>query len=124
MEIRFLQLNTCHLLIAHHNPSRIAVGVEFRFNPQTLASGRTADQIDDHLVASQRATPAVDRNMTEHSVLDPVPLAGSRREMADRQSQAQFVSQALQRNLPQATPARVAPAAIRGEPPFPPPPEP
>src|SRR4029434_5900342 len=82
--------------------------------PQTLASGRTADQIDDHLVASQRATPPVDRNMTEHSVLDPVPLAGSRREMADRQSQAQFVSQALQRDLPQATPARVAPAAIGG----------
>src|SRR4030095_2256039 len=114
MEIRFLQLNTCHLLIAHHNPSRIAVGVEFRFNPQTLASGRTADQIGHPLVASHRGPPPVDRNMTEHSVLDPVPLAGSRREMADRQSQAQFVSQALQRKLPQATPGRVAPAAIGG----------
>src|SRR5262249_42355764 len=42
-----------------------------------------------------------------------VPLAGARREMADRQLQADVVCQTLQGHLPQARPMAVAAAPIR-----------
>src|SRR5262249_41631290 len=41
-----------------------------------------------------------------------VPLAGPRREMADRQPQADLVRQSLQRHFPQARTMAVTPSAI------------
>ena len=48
-------------------------------------------------------------------MLDLVPLAGARREVADLQRQAQVVGQLLQRHLPQPAAAAVAAAAVGGD---------
>src|SRR5262245_19305944 len=118
MATRFLHLNPCHLRIAPHHPGGIAVGIASRFHPQTWPRGRAADQLDDHFVAGPRAATPMARKLAEHSALTCIPLAGPRREMATRQPPAQFVRHPLQRALPQATPARLAPAALGGTPQF------
>src|SRR5580658_8204543 len=60
----------------------------------------------------QRFTAPVLRNVTEEPMLDLVPFARSRRQVADAQSQSRPFGQLLQRNLPQPTAAAVAPTAI------------
>jgi len=53
--------------------------------------------------------------MTEHPMLDLVPLAGARREMTHMNGEAQVRRQLLQRHLPQATAAAVTAAPISGD---------
>ena len=53
------------------------------------------DQLNDHGVVRQRTATPVPRDVTEHPVLDLVPLARARRKMANRQPQTQVVSQLL-----------------------------
>src|SRR6476620_1778369 len=48
-------------------------------------------------------------------MLDPVPLAGAGRQMADGDAQAEFIRQRLQFALPQAYPSAVTAAAIGGD---------
>ena len=45
-------------------------------------------------------------------MLDLVPFAGPRREMADRELQSEVIGQALQRHLPEPRPVTVAPTSI------------
>jgi len=93
---------SCHILIAN------------QFNSQILPRDGIADQIDYHCVVCQWAATPIERDIAENSALNLIPLASSRREMAGCQPRAQFVSQALQRDLPLSTPARAAPAVIGG----------
>src|SRR6476660_4960773 len=48
-------------------------------------------------------------------MLDPVPLAGAGRQMADGDAQTEFIGQRLQFALPQAYPSAVTAAAIGGD---------
>ena len=69
----------------------------------------------------ERPSPPVLRDVTEHPVLDLVPLARARREVADRNPQPQLVGQALQLQLPQAAATAVGatPVARHQQPPGP-----
>jgi hypothetical protein len=60
-----------------------------------------------------RGWTPVPREEGEQAVLDLIPLAGSRREMADRDLQPGFVGQFLQLPLPQPHARSVAASAVR-----------
>ena len=51
----------------------------------------------------------------EHAVFDLVPLARSRRKVADGDAQPGLVGQFLQGDLPQSATRAVAPAAVRSD---------
>jgi hypothetical protein len=71
-----------------------------------------ADQVHHDLQAPQgHATPIL-RDMAEHPVLDLIPLARTRWEVADRNRQAKLIRESLNGDLPQPATAAVAPATI------------
>ena len=83
MEWVGLELNGGELVVGDLDAGRVAGGVERGLDTQTGGRGGVGDQIDDHLVAGQRAAAPVERNLAEHSMLDLVPLAGAGRKMKD-----------------------------------------
>src|SRR6202158_3736262 len=62
---------------------RVGFGVEFRLDAQSLLRSGVRGESDDNLVAEQRASALVLRDVGKHSVFDLVPFACSRREGAD-----------------------------------------
>src|SRR5262249_60143452 len=105
-------LHGSQFLVRDLDPGGVRVAVEFRLHPQARFRPGVRDQIDDDLVAGQRTATPVDGDLTEQAVLDLVPLARPRWEMADRNGQPQFVRQALQRHLPQPVAAPITPTAV------------
>ena len=63
-----------HLLVGHLHPFGVNAGVQFAVDLKTLPGGGGADQLHDHLVADQRLTTPVLRDVGEQAVLDTVPL--------------------------------------------------
>src|SRR5512135_3182125 len=63
-------------------------------------------------MADQRPTPPVHRDVREEPVLDLVPLARARREVADGDLQTRLVGEALQFHLPEPDPIPVAPPTV------------
>ena len=58
---------------------------------QTSRGRRARDQVDDHLVTDERLPPPVLADKGKQAVFDLVPLAGSRRQMTDRNPQTGLV---------------------------------
>src|SRR5689334_6634228 len=79
---------------------RVTAPVEPRTNDQAAAVRRVRDQVDDGLVGAQWTAAPVDGDEREQPVLDLVPLAGSRREVADADGDAELVGEPLQLVLP------------------------
>ena len=69
----------------------VGVFIDLGLDSQARSCRSAADQIDDDLPAEQGTPAPVGCNMTKHAVLDLVPLAGFRWEMAHQYGQAQFV---------------------------------
>src|SRR5271168_4989592 len=72
-------------------------------------SGR--DQLDNHPITDEGMGTPVLADEGEKAVLDFVPLAGPGRQVADRDVDAEFVSQLLQFAFPQPDPRAIAAAA-------------
>lgn len=102
-----------HLLIGELAPRWIAVGVELALNRQPSLSGGRRDQFHDHGVIHQRLAAPVLADPREEAMLDFIPFARSRRQMAHRDRQAKFICQVLKFPFPQADPRTVAPSTIR-----------
>ncbi len=54
----------------------------------------------------------VGRDVAEHSVLDLVPLARSRKEVAHLEREREFICQLLDLTVPQANPVSIAASAV------------
>ena len=67
---------------------------------QAGIGARGGDQLDDDLVGEQGLASPVPGYEGEEPVLDPVPLGSTRRQMADDQSEADLVGEALELGLP------------------------
>src|SRR4051812_39463949 len=63
-------------------------------------------------MAHQRPTTPVHRDVREQPVLDLIPLARARREVADGDLQARLVSKRLKFYLPEPDPVPIAPAPV------------
>ena len=83
MELILLDLDRAKLLRGDLLASGVAPAVDLRSDHEAAAVRRVRDQVDDGLERAQRSTAPVDRNEREQPVLDLVPLARARREMAD-----------------------------------------
>jgi hypothetical protein len=101
------------ILIGDLDSRRIDIGIQLGLNGQSLLRRRVTDEIDDHLVADQRSASPVLRDMRKHAVLDLVPFAGSRREVAHRYSNPGLVGQSLQGDVPKTRASTIAATAIR-----------
>ena len=78
----------------------VRVGVEFTVDGQSGGRGGVADQVDDDLVGFQWPAAPVHGDLGEQPVLDLVPLAGSRWEVADRDLDTGLGGETSQLDLP------------------------
>ncbi len=76
-----------HLLVGNLDARWVRVGIQLAFHRQTRLRSSASDQIDYDLVADQRFAPPILADEGKQAVLDLVPLARPRREMADIQLQ-------------------------------------
>ena len=112
MKIRPLDFDLFQCFIGHLDSFRIGVGINFGLDFQPSPGRRADDQIDHYFMAEQGLPPPIHADMAEHPMLDLVPLAGPRREMAHRDVQPGLVGQSLQGHLPQPHPRSVAATTI------------
>lgn len=110
-----LDVQLAELLSRDRLADRVTPPIEPRTNDQAATVRRVRDQIDDGLVGAQRAAAPVDRDEREQPVLDLVPLAGSRREVADADGDTELVREPLQLVLPEMRSVAVAAARVGGD---------
>ena len=91
MKIITLNMEQAHGVIIHPHARGVIPHVDGCLNMQTLVCRGAANQVYNHCPAFEWATTPIMRDVTEHPMFDLVPLARPRREMADRDCQAQFV---------------------------------
>src|SRR6266568_599448 len=103
------------LSLRHLLAGRIAATIEPRAHDEAAAVAGVADEVDDRLVGPQGTTAPVDRDEREEAVLDLVPLARARREVADTDRHAELVGDSLELVLPHVRPVAVAAARVGGD---------
>ena len=72
-----------HLLVGDADAARVGARVQLAPDREAGLGGRRADQVHDDAAADQRLGPPVLADEGEQAVLDPVPLAGARRQVMD-----------------------------------------
>jgi hypothetical protein len=95
----------CHrgeLLVRDLGAGGVGAGVELGADLQALAGRGRPDQLDDHLVAGEWTSPPVHRHVAPQPMVHPVPLAGARREVTDRDLDPSVLSKLSQLQLPKA----------------------
>ena len=100
------------LLIGDGAALRIRPPIQLAPHPQACGRPGRADQVDDHRETHQRLPPPVAADVRKEPMLDRVPLARSRREVAGRDGQARAIGQLLQLPLPEPEPSPVAASGI------------
>jgi hypothetical protein len=115
MELGTFDVDGGHLGIRYDNATGVLAGVEFAAHSEAGLSGGCRDQLDNYPIADEWLGAPVQTDEGEEPVLDFVPLAGSRRQVADHDVEAEFVGQLLQLAFPQPHPRAVAAAAVGGD---------
>ena len=80
-----------HFLVCHFDSGFISVLIKACLDLEALMRGGGPNQVNHDFPAEQGASPPVGRDMTEHAVLNLVPLARSWWKMAHLDRKAQFV---------------------------------
>jgi hypothetical protein len=86
--------------VGYDHPFWIVILVQLAV--QTGARGGRGDQLNHRVVPDQRLGAPVLADEREQAVLDLVPLAGAKREMAEHDVNSDVVGVLLQLTLPQA----------------------
>src|SRR3954447_5819704 len=115
VEGRRVEVDAAEGLIGDLLLGRVGRRVECGADGQAGLGGGAANEVNDHVVAHQGTAAPVLRDVGEQAVFDLVPLAGTRREVADGHAQPGLVREALQRDLPQPRAAAVAAAPVGGD---------
>jgi hypothetical protein len=84
-----------HLGLCHLDARFVLIGVENCLHPESTLRFRGPDQIHDRLIVEQRLPFPGQADEGKQPVLDLVPVARSRRVMADRDGHLEFVRQFL-----------------------------
>src|SRR5437879_13880532 len=91
------QLDRGHFGVGDRLSLRIPSAVEFAADAEPRGGAGRANQTDDHGETHERlAAPVGAADVREESMFDLIPLARSRRKVADGKGQARAVGQALQ----------------------------
>ena len=107
-----LDMELLHLFSGHFLSCLIVILIQSRCNLQSCSCGRMTDQFQDDLVGGQGFGPPVDRDKGEHRMLNVVPFGGTRRIVADMDSQPCASGKLLQALLPELVFIAVTAAAI------------
>jgi hypothetical protein len=91
---------------------RVFVSIQLGPHREAGISRRRRDQLDDGAVGAQGFTPPVNADELEETMLDLIPFAGSRGEMANGYGEFELVGQLLNLNHPQTDTVPVAAATI------------
>jgi len=86
MELILLDPHLGHFLIRHFDPGWVFLLIQRRLNRQTGICLCIPDQAHDYRATRQRPTTPIPSDVTEHPMLNLVPLARPRRKMADTYS--------------------------------------
>ena len=101
-----------HLLIRDLELGWVLTLIKGGLKAQSLGRCRSADELHDYVVADQRPPTPVHADVREHAVFDLVPLAGTRRQVADRYGEPRIRGQFGQRVLPEANTRSIAATAV------------
>jgi hypothetical protein len=100
MELFSPKLEFRHLLVGNLEALLIGIGVDPAFHDQAGSRCGGSDEVDDDLMADEWLATPVLTDIGEEAVFDLVPLAGARREVANRDFQSGFIGQLLQFPFP------------------------
>src|SRR5512132_4430855 len=112
VELVLHQRHRCQLLVAYLDPKGVVAPVQLGADPQARVGRGRPDQLDDHLMADERPTTPVHRDRAEQPMLDPVPLGGPWRQVADSDLQPRLGRQPGQLGLPRPDPVAVGTTSI------------
>src|SRR5436853_625812 len=115
MEGMWVQRQTSHLRVGHHDARRIATLVQLRLDPQTGRGPRVANQGHDGFKGAERTPAPVLRDVAEQAVFDLVPFARARREVRDVDAEAEVIRDTLETLLPRPGAIRIAAARVGGD---------
>src|ERR1700690_3288499 len=91
-----------HLGIRHLPTGWVGSGVELALDRESGLGGGRRDQLEDDRVALEGFAAPVLTDPGKQTMLDFVPFAGPRRQMADHDRQARRISELLEFPFPQA----------------------
>src|SRR5512132_3056500 len=104
-----------HVPVGDLDAGGVGGGVQVGADGQTGVGGGRGDRFDDDFVAGQGPAAPVHGDEREQPVLDLVPLAGARGQVADGDGQAGAGGQGGQFGLPLPGAVAVGPAAVGGD---------
>lgn len=108
MESMSMDVKLSHLLISHLYAGLISALIRLGEDAQAFSGCGVGNQIDNDLAAYKGPSPPVLRKVSEHPVLDPVPLACPWGEVTDCDGKTRFIGKFLQFKLPKPGSAPVA----------------
>ena len=115
MKLIPVDMDRCQGVVRDLFPRWIRIGVECRPDVEPRVGGGGANQVDNHLMADQRAAPPILRDIGKQAMFNLVPFTRARGQMTDRQPQPCLIGQLLQFGLPQPGAHPIAAPAVRNE---------
>jgi|GEM_PF-5413758 len=110
-----LDVQSGQVFVRDFDACRITSAVLDGGDGQSLLGRRMRNQFNHGLKRRERFAPPIDRNVGKESVLDLIPFASSRRQMADGNAQAALGGKLLQLHLPQPVASSIGPASISND---------
>src|SRR5262249_9714728 len=101
MECRGINPHVAEFSARDGDSRGIALLIETRADGQTGRRGGSTNQLDDHLMAHQRLTSPILGDVTEHAMLNLVPLAGAGREVAHGDAQPGLRGESVEAGFPE-----------------------
>src|ERR1700733_13036595 len=109
------QMDCCQIVLGYLDSSLVMTTIESCMDLESVVGFCVRDQTDHDLITDERVRPPVRRDVAEHPMLDLVPLACARWEVADADEQPRLVGEALQLDLPQSCPYAVTASTVRSD---------
>ena len=107
-----VQRQASHLGLRDHDTRGVGPLVQLGLDAKAGGGARVANELHERLKGPERLAAPVLRDVAEEAMLNLVPLAGPRREVADPDAQAEVIGECLQFRLPAASPVAVAAARV------------
>ena len=79
------------LIVGNAQAFGISIFIKLRAHPQSCLGRRGGDELNDRAITAQRLAAPIDRDERKQPMLDFIPLAGARRQMADRDREFELV---------------------------------
>jgi len=108
-------LEVLHLMVGDLHADRVLGGVKLGVHCESGAGGGRGDGVHDDVVAGQGTCSLVHRDVGEQSVLDLVPLAGPRRQVAHRDHEPGLGGQRSEFGFPGPGAVPVRAASVGGD---------